>query len=116
VTGVILRVVCAEHDIVIARVVQTERGPSYECPKRPFFPGFVVSASGFVTRGLASKHDRRLPEVREPVHVLIHSTDAEQYTASSEYWGTLPAWCPRCRADRWVDVRLLRRTRGTLRV
>jgi hypothetical protein len=84
--------------------------------RRPVLSGrLLVASGGGITRGLDRKQGQRLHEVRETVAVLLHSAEAERYTLDPKYWGTLPAWCRECR-ERWLDLDVLRRSRGTLRV
>jgi hypothetical protein len=58
----------------------------------------------------------RIPELVEEVRVPINSPEAEHYGAASPDellpgWGPeLPAWCPKCRRERWLNVEEMRQT------
>ena len=112
----LLRVVCSVHDDVLARVVGTDQGPTYEY-RRPLLPGKLFVASGGIQRGLARKNGTRLPEAGRVLRqVVLSSPEAARYTFESRHHGTLPAWCSRCGATHWPTLEQLRRSRGTLRV
>jgi hypothetical protein len=109
----LLRLVCRTHKTVMARVVRTEKGPKYQT-RRPVVPGKLFhTAGGGLTRSLAAKDDQRLPEVTENGEWVIVGGD-ERYVFDRSRRGTLPAWCERCRAERWVTAEEVRHLRGTL--
>jgi hypothetical protein len=112
-----LRVVCSAHDEeVLARVVETDQGPTYEF-RRPLLAGRLFVARGGITRGLDHKNGSRLPEAGNVLRrVALSSPDAARYTFSAQYHGSLPAWCGRCGATYWPTVEQLRTLKGTLRV
>jgi len=112
----LLRVVCSVHDDVLARVVETDQGPTYEY-RRPLAPGKVFVAQGGLTRGLDRKNGTRLPEAGGGLRrVVLSSAEAARLTFDAQHHGTLPAWCSRCGATHWPTLDQLRRSRGTLRV
>ena len=96
---------------MMALVRQGTAGAVYESsgpiiPNRR--PPIVTSAAGGLT-SLESKSGERLEEVQEGVVVQLESEQADRYSSDSTYWGSLPAWCAKCRTEAWIDVGDLRR-------
>jgi hypothetical protein len=56
----------------------------------------------------ARRRDHRLPEAKLLDRVRLDDPHAMAYTSSPAHWGTLPAWCPDCNAERWLAVEDLR--------
>jgi hypothetical protein len=115
VTRPLLRVVCQVHDdVVMARVVDSEEGPTFTV-YRPVIPGTIFATGRGLTRGLDKKRGARLREAGGWHSVPLSSPEAQRWVLDRDRWGTLPAWCRRCGQTRWVSLDDLRRHRGTLR-
>jgi hypothetical protein len=108
-----LKIVCSDHDEVIARVVDTDEGPAYGNPQ--------PLSKNFEDLGGHLELDLYRTARREFHTVYMHldpSKDPIENPAPYQLAqrGPFPAYCPRCRRSRGdLDVRDLMK-RGTIRI
>jgi hypothetical protein len=109
-----LKIVCADHDEVIAKVVDTDEGPAYGNPQ-PLSKNFE-DLGGHLDLDLfrvARREFRTVYMPLDPSEVPIEDPQPYQLAAR----GPVPAYCRRCRRTRAeLEVRDLIAKRGTWRI
>ena len=112
---VLLRIVCSEHDRVIALVDMTDEGPAFGTR----FAGTALTES---RRGeeLPLDQFRALRKTTIPGFTVLDPSDPpdeEESPYEQAGRGPFQAWCPKC--FRWrgdLDVHFLMKTRGSIRI